>query len=391
MKMQNKEALIEKFLARTISPSERKRLKKWVLKKKKNLDFFKDEIRKRSTNSLYHHFDENEAFKIFMATVEQKQSKKQIPKTFLKYAAVFIGLVSIGFMTYESLLNQQQNNTLTQIDKSDKKEQNHVVISLADGTNQIITTDGSTELIDKNGKTIAKKQAKGLDFRELDSNLDKNLVFNEIFVPHGQTFNLTLSDGTKVWLNAGTRLKFPQNLNTATQNRMVYLEGEAYFDVTRDEKRPFIVNAENLDIKVLGTQFNVSAYKSDSKIATTLVEGAVNVYENSNPDAKILLTPSYQAAFIKENGSMAKKKVDTRIYTSWMENRLIIDNLTFEEILTKLERTHNVSIINQVEKLKSEVYKGEFENEDINTILTTIAVSTPFTYKIENNVITITE
>ena len=169
---------------------------------------------------------------------------------------------------------------------------------------------------------------------------DENLVFNEIYVPYGQTFNLTLSDGTKVWLNAGTRLRFPQNLKTSTQNRIVYLDGEAFFDVTKDEKRPFIVNAENLDIEVLGTQFNVSAYKSDGQIATTLVEGAVNVYEDSNPDTKVLLSPSYQAAFVKEKGTLTKEKVDTRIYTGWMENRLIIDNLSFKQIIDKLERTH---------------------------------------------------
>ncbi|SNY92070.1 FecR family protein [Flagellimonas pacifica] len=389
--MQNKEALIEKFLNRTISPIERKVLKNWVLKKKKNLDFFKEEIRRRSKNTLYHHFDESEAFKRFLGTIEQKQSKKWAPKNFLKYAAIFIGIVSVGFLIYQSQGYLGRPDSVAQNEKINENQQNNVVISLADGTKQVITTDGSNELVDKNGDTIAKRQAQGLDFSQLDNEQNQNLVFNEIYVPYGQTFNLTLSDGTKVWLNAGTRLKFPQNLNSTTQNRIVYLDGEAFFDVIKDEKRPFIVNAENLDIKVLGTQFNVSAYKSDGEIATTLVEGSVNVYENSNPDAKILLTPNHQASFIKENGSMSKKKVDTRLYTSWMENRLIIDNLTFEEVLIKLERTHNVSIINQVGKLKSEVYKGEFENEDIQNILQTIAVSTPFTYKIENNVITIIE
>ncbi|WP_420604135.1 FecR family protein [Flagellimonas sp.] len=389
--MQNKETLIEKFLARTISPAERKILKKWVLMKKENLEFFKEEIRKRSKNTLYHHFDENEAFKRFLGTVEKKQSKNWTPSSFLKYAAIFIGLLSVGIFIFQSQGYLERSDAVVQNERADENGQNNVVISLEDGTKQIITTDGSTKLVDKDGNTIAKKQAQGLDFSQLNNGTDQNLVFNEIYVPYGQTFNLTLSDGTKVWLNAGTRLKFPRNLSATTQNRIVYLDGEAYFDVTRDEKRPFIVNAENLDIKVLGTQFNVSAYKSDGAIATTLVEGAVNVYENSNPDAKILLTPSYQAAFVKENGSMSKKKVDTRIYTSWMENRLIIDNLSFEEILAKLERTHNVSIINQVEHLKNEVFKGEFENESIGTILSTIATSTPFTYKIEDNVITISE
>ncbi len=389
--MQNKEALIEKFLARTISPNERKILKKWVLKKRKNLEFFKQEIRKRSKNSLYHHFDESEAFRRFMVTVEKKRSKKQFPKRFLKYAAVFVGVLSVGFVAYQSLTNTEHTNAIVQTEESNENQQNNVVISLADGTQQIITADGAAELVDKDGNTIAKKQAQGLDFSLTGNEQSQNLIFNEVYVPYGQTFNLTLSDGTKVWLNAGTRLKFPQNLNATAQNRIVYLDGEAYFDVTKDEKRPFIVNAENLDIQVLGTQFNVSAYKSDGNIATTLVEGSVNVYENSNPDIKILLTPNYQAAFSKEQGTLIKRKVDTQVYTSWMENKLIIDNLSFQEILDKLERTHNVSITNNAKHLNDEVFKGEFEKENIETILGTIASSTPFTYKIESNVITISK
>ncbi|WP_420320291.1 FecR family protein [Flagellimonas sp.] len=389
--MQNKQALIEKFLARTISPSERKILKKWVLKNRGNLEMFKEEVRKRSKSSLYHHFDESEAFKRFMATVEKKKAKKRFPKNFLKYAAVFVGVLSLGFMAYQSFMQIDSGSTIVQSDYPNENQQNNVVVSFADGSKQVITADGATELVDKDGNIIAKKQSQGLDFSLVGNQQGQNLIFNEVYVPYGQTFNLTLSDGTKVWLNAGTRLKFPQNLSATTQNRIVYLDGEAYFDVTRDEKRPFIVNAENLDVQVLGTQFNVSAYKSDGKIATTLVEGSVNVYENSNPDTKIKLTPSYQAAFNKEKGTLSKRKVDTRIYTSWMDNKLIIDNLSFEEILHKLERAHNVSIINHAEHLKDEIFKGEFGKEDIQTILGTIASSTPFTYKIENNVITISK
>jgi len=382
--------LIEKFLNRTISSSERKRLKKWVLANKGNLKIFKQEITNRSKNNLDHHFDGKEAFKEFMTTIDQNRTLRRKRFHLVRYAAVFIGLMALASFIY---LTQYKdgNGAKSAIVNNSSNLQNQISITLADGTKQFISANGETVLTDKQGKTIAKKQAQELDFSNTNDGMVENLVFNEIYVPYGQTFKIKLSDGTKVWLNAGTRMRFPQNLSSNAQNRVVYLEGEAYFDVTKDKTRPFIVNAENLDIKVLGTQFNVSAYKSDGNIATTLVEGAVNVYENSNPDTKILLSPSYQASFTKENGSLTKQKVDTRIYTSWLENRLIIDNLSFEQILSKLERAHNVSIINNVESLKDEVYKGEFENENIETILSTISSSTPFTYTIDNNVITITK
>ncbi len=382
--------LIEKFLNRTISASERKRLKRWVLANKDNLKVFKREITNRSKNNLNHHFDGTAAFKEFMTTIDQHKVGRRKRFHLVRYAAIFIGLMAIASFVYLTQFKDGKGTNPVIVDNS-SSESNQISITLADGTKQYITANGEALLTDKQGKTIAKKQALGLDFSTTNDRSSENLVFNEIYVPYGQTFQIKLSDGTKVWLNAGTRLRFPQNLSASTQNRVVYLEGEAYFDVTKDKKRPFIVNAENVDIKVLGTQFNVSAYKSDGKIAATLVEGSVNVYENSNPDTNILLSPSYQAAFTKENGTLTKQKVDTRIYTSWLENRLIIDNLSFEQILNKLERAHNVSIINKLESIKDEVYKGEFENENIETILNTISSSTPFNYTIENNIITITK
>jgi len=374
------QGLIEKFLNRTISATERKRLKKWVLSSKENLNVLKKEIKNRSESNLHHHFDEKEAFKELKAFKRRKLH-------FVRYAALFIGVLTTGALLYFGQDKSQSRPESTIANSS----QDQITITLADGSKQVIANNKEL-LTDKQGNVIALKEAEGLDFSHNNDVSNENLVFNEVYIPFGQKFRIILSDGTKVWLNSGSRLRFPKSLNTATsKNRVVYLEGEAYFDVTKDEHRPFIVNAENLDIKVLGTEFNVSAYKSDGEIATTLVEGSVNVYDNSNPDERIVLKPSFQASFVKANGQLTKQKVDARIYTGWMENRLIIDNLTFEHIIDKLERTHNVIIVNEVESLNKEVYKGEFENESIEAILNTIASSTPFTYKIENNVITISK
>jgi len=175
------------------------------------------------------------------------------------------------------------------------------------------------------------------------------------------------------------------------EDRIVYLDGEAFFDVTKNEDKPFIVKTEEIDVKVLGTQFNVSAYHQDEAMTTTLVEGSVNVYQNEGTVSPLLLSPSDQASFKKTDGSFLKAKVDTDIYTSWMQNRLVIDKLSFQQIMTKLERTHNVTIINEVPELNREVFNGEFQNENINDILKTISLSKQFTYKINQNVITITK
>ena len=382
--------LIEKYLNRTISNKERKQLKKWVLASNNNLRTFRAEIKNRSKSNLYHQFDDKDAYASFLRSIEKRKSTKSFRRHYWKYAAVFVGLLSLGLGLTQPWKFSEQNQ-ITSVAGQNSDQQNQVVITLADGTQQILSQDGKATINNKNGEAIALKNGKALDFSNVSSAEERNPVFNEIYVPHGRTFSLTLSDGTKVWLNAGTSLRFPQHLNTAAKNRIVYLSGEAFFDVTKDENRPFIVNAENIDIKVLGTQFNVSAYKSDEEIATTLVEGSVNVYEKSNPDTKMNLTPNYQAAFAKEHGTFSKHYVDTRVYTGWMQNLLIIDNLRFDQILKKLERLHNVTFINKNTDLKNEIFMGEFKNESIEHILSTIASSTPFEYTIENNVITISK
>ena len=382
--------LIEKYLNRTISNKERKQLKKWVLASNDNLRTFRTEIKNRSKSNLYHQFDDKDAYASFLKSIEKRKTRKSFSRHYWKYAAVFVGLLSLGLGLTQPWKFSDQNQ-ITSVAGQNSDQQSQVVITLADGTQQILSQDGKATINNKNGEAIALKNGKALDFSNVSSAEERNPVFNEIYVPHGRTFSLTLSDGTKVWLNAGTSLRFPQHLNTAAKNRIVYLSGEAFFDVTKDENRPFIVNAENIDIKVLGTQFNVSAYKSDEEIATTLVEGSVNVYEKSNPDTKMNLTPNYQAAFAKEHGTFSKHYVDTRVYTGWMQNLLIIDNLRFDQILKKLERLHNVTFINKNTDLRNEVFMGEFKNESIEHILSTIASSTPFEYTIENNVITISK
>ena len=202
---------------------------------------------------------------------------------------------------------------------------------------------------------------------------------------------LKLSDGTLVWLNAGSKLRFPQSFVDADKNRMVYLEGEAFFDVAKNRERPFIVNTQEVDVKVLGTKFNISSYDTDDYIATTLVEGSVGVYETRTPENGIYLTPSFQANYDKFGNNFSKTEVDTDIYTAWMQDRLVIDNLKFSEILVRLERRYSVKFVNKAESLNDEIYKGEFVNEDIESVLKTISLSTPFKYEINQNVITITK
>lgn len=387
--MQEFELLIVKFLDKTISKDERKVLEDWILERESNMIFFKNCIKNSNKKSSID-FDSEAAYRKFSAVVESKGPKKLIPASVFKYAAILITVLTIGFLANEmDIFHQQDTIPIIGSSSEDQKNENNIIITLSDGSEKMVSANEDF-ITNKEGDTIANKKANLLTF-DSDNLTNSYNSFQEIFIPFGQTFKVKLSDGTLVWLNSGSKLRFPQKFNNDHKERTVYLDGEAYFEVAKNKDRPFIVNAQGVDIKVLGTKFNVSSYRADDFIATTLIEGSVMVYESRTPENILQLTPSFQAKYHKLENNFTKSKVNVSIYTAWMQDKLVIDNLTFSEILVKLERKYHVKFINKTTNLNYKIYKGEFENEDIEFILNTISMSTPFKYEINQNKITITE
>jgi len=379
--MSEYDILIEKFVGRQLSALEKIKLQDWILSDDENLKTFTYTLKKLEEKE-YEVFNTEDAYKKFMSNIHKKDTNTFTLKRYYKYAALLIISLSLGYF----LSSKNKEPQIVAIDNTVPLKE-EITIKLADGSTKIINTNLGNDLKDTDGNTIASKNSKGFHFTE---NVKKTaLVYNEINVPNSKTLQIELSDGTKVWLNAGTVFRFPQNFTA--KNRTVFLQGEAYFEVTKNKKRPFIVDSKGIQVEVLGTKFNISAYDNEEYISTTLVEGSVNVFQTELPKEKLQLTPNFQAKFNKTNVHFSKSKVDTRVYTSWIDNTLIINNLSFSEILKKLERRYDVVITNTVSELNNEVYRGEFKNETIETILKTITLSTPFNYTINENKITITE
>ena len=389
--MHNYQLLIDKFMDNTISSEERKALEEWVWENETNMTIFKNYV-KENYIKITADFDSDLAYKKFLKTVKSKKNSSNRFYTLLKYAAVFTVLLTVGFVAKKILIS---NASQTSIKVVENEKQiylgNDILIKLADGTTKILSSDGNDVVSDANGNVVANVDRNSITF-DSSPELEKTITsYNEIFIPNGEIFKLKLSDGTLVWLNAGSKLRFPQSFENNDENRTVYLEGEAFFEVRKNENKPFIVNTQEVDVKVLGTKFNITSYENDDYIATTLVEGSVSVYENRTPDNGVILTPSFQASYNKFGNKFSKEKVDTDNYTAWINNRLVINNLRFSEILVKLERRYSVKFINNAENLNDEFYEGEFVDEDIKSVLKTISISTPFSYEINQNIITITD
>ena len=183
---------------------------------------------------------------------------------------------------------------------------------------------------------------------------DKNGVvpMQSIYVPTGQRVNITLSDGTNVWLNARTKIVYPAVFDKSV--RQVAVDGEAYFDVAKDKKRPFIVETSRMNVKVLGTRFNVNDYDDNEEVSTTLVNGSVEIV--SGGQQAFRLVPGEQA-YGKEN-ELEKREVNVRLYTSWIDGKFLFNNTELEEIAKQISRWYDVEIFFSNESVKKVRFTG---------------------------------
>ena len=234
-------------------------------------------------------------------------------------------------------------------------------------------------------------------------------VKNEIMAKKGARTRMILPDGTQVWLNSDSKIQYNKSFDDTI--REVTLDGEAYFDVVKNPKRPFIVHTSYIDIRVLGTAFNVKSYAQEKTIETTLIHGSVEVTNKNEPQlSKIILRPKEKLVFNKletdfeKNGRTAEKPVveknaivplpknvaDTSLKeTSWIYNRLDFEGDTFSELAVKMERWFNVKINFKDEKVANERLRGAFEDESLEEALKALQLITTFTYKQNNNEIEI--
>lgn len=341
-----------------------------------------------------HGIDEDSSLRIYKEIIDhdEKQtikstSKKSnsFAKKILRVAAIFTGITVLGILYKNYNFSSELN-----ID-SESIEHNEITLQLDNGEIQIIDTDGIQNVTNVKG-TVVGKQVKNSIAYSNEVNVN-TLSYNTLKIPYGQTFELLLSDGTTVFLNAGTSIKYPIKFLEG-HSREVFLEGEAYFDVVKDKEHLFVVNNKGVNVEVYGTKFNVSTYPEDNVTDVVLVEGSVSMYESdsiSNPQeiSKVMLTPGVKGSFNKTDKTIETKEVITSIYTSWIHGELVFRDMTFENILKKLERRYNVSITIDNSALAKESFNASFRNEPIEKVLEYLRITYNINYIINNNHVTI--
>lgn len=314
----------------------------------------------------------------FIAKEKRVHRIKRI-KVFYKYAASIAIIFSVLYF-YNENSNIQINETPLE----------SITLKMDDGKIKVIDERGSFKIKDKDGNILGNQNGNAIVYNK--KNKTEKLVYNTLNVPYGKRFAVKLSDGTKVTLNAGTSLRYPVKFIEG-QNRQVFIEtGEAYFNVVKDSKHPFIVNNNNVNIRVLGTQFNVSSYPEDTNVSTVLVEGSVSLYDSGDvykSEKATLLKPGYLADWNKTNKTIKIKKADVKVQTAWINGRIILKHMKFSHIIKKLERHYDVRIKNNNKSLGEELITATFDIETIEQVFEAIKEIHPIEYKIKEKIITI--
>lgn len=234
----------------------------------------------------------------------------------------------------------------------------------------------------------------------------QSVAANIIATQKGSKTSIQLPDGTKVWLNADSKINYDENFRDDV--REVQLEGEAFFDVKKDSSRPFIIHTSTIDIKVLGTKFNVKSYRDETATETSLISGKVEISIKNNPEKKIILQPN-EKLVVKhnshnntvsgrednENALLVVKTLrkdpayERSLETLWLDNKLVFDSEPLEEVCRKLERWYNVKIDLQDERIKRETYTAIFDGETLLNVLTALKVANKLDFIITNNEVSI--
>lgn len=382
MTIKKSEQVIVKFITNQANQEEIEWLTEW-LKDDENQIVFKEFVKTNyAVDSSLYSFDAAEVKKQLSIRIQNENNVfvKRRFSSYYKYAAVLVAAVGCFFLYKNLIAVESKPNVII-------PREDNIVLQDANNNEESIDTAAIKNIVDQNGNIIGKQEKNRLVYNKSYAN--GKLAYNSIKIPYGKKFEVELSDGTIVHLNAGTQMTYPIQFGK-NQGRTVHLEGEAYFEVAKDKAHPFTVNTNELGVEVLGTKFNVDTYNESVSTDIVLVEGKVLLYkgpkENKN---QVFLSPGTKGSLVKQRNAFATEQVNTDYYTAWMKGSLVFKNASFEEIIRKLERQYNVTFINKNKTLGKEIFNARFDNEPIEVVLKYFSDSYKIDYQIDRDKITI--
>lgn len=384
----NIERSIIKFLTKEATLQELQQLELWINNPENEVSFLEYIKTNTYANRVLKTYDKEHAKRIIAKRIKQVK-KKNKSYNILKYAAavVFIGLLTFGFLYKNKWLNHITPvnshptivNTIPIVPGSDK-----ATLTLEDGSIVILEKGKTlqTQNANSNGEQIVYTTQKNKTVKP------KEIVYNYLNIPRGGQYHVVLSDGTDVWLNSESLLKYPIAFIDGMPRKVELVYGEAYFDVSPSSEHDgstFNIVTQGQNIEVLGTEFNIKAYRDETNIYTTLVEGKVTV---SYDGRKQILVPNQQSNININNSSINVYPVDVKTETSWRQGLFTFKGKPLKNIMKVLSRWYDVDIVFIDKSLESLKFKGVLsKDQDIEEVLAIMKTNTIKDYEINGKTI----
>lgn len=378
--------LIEKYLDGTITPAEEEQLMAWYQ------EHHEADIEWPSAQE-----DEEEAVRLRMFMRLQQQMDVPLTRTistkrrwyYMSAAAAVLLILGLAtYFYYPQLHRSTPPSHMAQAINGIIPGSNKAILTLDNGE-QVVLEDTKNGIITQQGNASVNKTDSGYLLYNTVAGNETSIVYNTLRTPYGGQYQMTLQDGTKVWLNAGSSLRFPASFSGNERN--VTLIGEAYFEVAKDKARPFLVtvNAGSgtpMTVKVLGTHFNINAYPDEQQNRVTLLEGAVKVDCGA---ANALLAPGREAILNRISGKISVSSVDTEAATAWKNGYFLFENEKVESIMRQISRWYNVAIIYQGDVSRKAIAGSLSRSKNVEEVLNMLELTGTVHFKIDGRRITV--
>ncbi|MBC9930175.1 FecR family protein [Chitinophaga qingshengii] len=371
--------LIEKYLDGSITPSEEEALMAWYQ------DHPPSTVEWISDNT-----DEEEQVRLRMLTQLNRQINAPQPRKrawyYIPAAAALLLMFCLAGYFYFSRMHE---NTPPVVAQQIVPGSNKAILTLANG-DQVILEEAQNGIISQQGNTAVNKTDSGhLAYNTLSGSNTSPIAYNTLQTPYGGQYQITLQDGTKVWLNAGSSLRYPTSFSG--NERTVILNGEAYFEVAKDKARPFLVSvnagAETpMTVQVLGTHFNIHAYADEQRNIVTLLEGAVKVGYGEN---NRVLAPGKEAILNKTSGKLQLQEGDTEAAVAWKNGYFLFNNENVADIMKQISRWYDVEISYQGDVSRKAIGGSLSRSKNVTEVLNMLELTGTVHFKIEGRRITV--
>ena len=376
--------VISKSFRGELSGEERERLESWLAVSSRHRDFYRRALEGGETDAMVGMDRDVLAAKkdelMRRARVMTGNVKPRWSLRFVWYAAAVILPVAIAVGMWVNMGGREKNMVIAQ---RVQPGSGRAVLELHDGRTYFLDTTRVVETGIEGNLAKAEKQSLVYTKREAEE-----LVYNKVIVPRAGEYSLTLSDGTRIWLNSDSEIRYP--VAFGKERRTVFLSGEAYFEVEKDAERPFYVVLDGMEVKVYGTSFNVNTHYQ-GKILTTLVEGKVGIRVKST-GAESILQPNQMAEFNCEKEEVEVTDVDTYYYTAWRAGEFVFQNETIEEIMDRLCRWYDTEVFYANDDVRGKRFTGIIAHfTDVADVLHLIGETATVQFDLKGDVITVSD